>query len=815
MKKRIFNFICMILVLGMILPSVGCSFTAHAAGTYFGFRETFQVDSSLVGTDILKGYNGWALTTSSGTQWLDKKIVFYKESDAGNIAARFTAEKDHETYTDADRRNRVLNYDLSSVSNSDYFEFYYSIKSNGEPYLFQALVNGLHVGDIDFRDMKIGGRVYSGSADSNGWYNIKLVASTKSGKIYIFVNNILHLETTNTSLTTRASIIHLGLISTQCSGADVLVDNVEFNFLTENEYLESAGIVTNATPTVFVIGDSTAADYGTYSENEIAGWAQVLYNYMDDSYMVEDYAEPGASSKSFYNYKWATVLPKIEKGDYVLIQFGHNDDKVTSSSEDGAASVPDPNRYTSPTDSAETEGSYKWYLSKYVNEVRAKGAHPVFVTSIERRLKALDKISNPAITGALDGYITAMKELGGTLGVPVIDLHAESIDLISDYEKTSEGSSANLFMVSVDPSSNDNTHLTQKGAMEIAKRFCTLLDTSNEEILTALKMHLKEDLESVVFAKRLFKVQEDFENENLVNTSISNGYNGWLLQTSSASWADKDIVFNKEANGNITARFTGAVADTSDATQIDSNRKLRLFNYDLSSAANSDFFKLEYSLKSTGAANEFQVIVAGKSIGNVNFSNMKIGGTTYSGNADSNGWYNIKIYANTTTGKTYCYVNNVLHKISVNDWAGRIGIIQFGLIRTVCSGADIQLDNVLFKFIAEEEYCDITGEIPSNVLEPVKLIKSGSTITGLSVKAGYVPKPENRLIVAVYSAKETEGQLVKHSLKDVRFVTVASIGENDIVLDSPVSFENDDIVNVYYWDMSTLKPLSRVCDTLS
>ncbi|MBE7032734.1 MAG: hypothetical protein E7406_00715 [Ruminococcaceae bacterium] len=805
MKKYLFKIMCVILAFGLILPMTGFEISADAAGTYFGFTETFQVDSSLVGTEIGKGYNGWGLTTSSGTQWLDKKIFFNKESNSDNITARFTAEKEHETYENKDRRNRVLNYDLSSVSNSDYFEFMYSIKSTGEPYLFQALVNGLHVGDIDFRNMKIGGKTYSGSADSNGWYNIKVVGNT-TGKIYIFVNDVLHLETTNASLTSRASILHLGLISTDCSGADMQVDNVEFNFLTENEYLESAGIVTKANPKVFVIGDSTAADYGTYSENEIAGWAQVLYNYMDDSYMIEDYAEPGASSKSFYNYKWATVIPKVEKGDYVLIQFGHNDDKTTSSSEDGAANVPDPNRYTSPTGSKDTEDSYKWYLNKYVTEVRAKGAQPVFVTSIERRLKAIDKIANPAITGSLDSYMTAMNELAVELNVPVIDLHAESIDLISDYEKKSAGSSANLFMVSVDPASNDNTHLTQKGAMEISKRFCDLLSASDAEILTAFKNHLKDDLDSVVFEKRLFKVEEDFENANLVGTSISNGYNGWAVKYTSPLWADKNISFSQEEDGNIVARFTAAVADTSDATQIDKNRKLATFSYDLSSVSNSDYFQMEYSLKSTGTAQKIELYI-GPEIGGVDFNTMKIGGTVYSGAADNDGWYNIKIYGDTTTGKTYYYVNNVLHKTATTNWTGRIGAIQFNLVRTVCSGADIQLDNVMFKFISEDDFCDATGEIPSTLIEPVKFVKSGNTITGLTVKAGHIPSANNKFIIAVYSS---QGEF-----KGARFVTVTGIGENNITLDSPIAYETGDTINVYYWDMTTLKPLSQPYNTLN
>lgn len=807
MKKHLFKFICLILVFGLISPAFCGSISADAAGTYFGFSENFEADT-LVGTSISNGYNGWKLQVSNSDPWADKDIAFYRESES-NISARFTAatpDSADATQLDKNRKLRLLNYSLASVANSDYFELSYSLKSTGAAHEFQVLIDGYNIGNVNFSNMKVGGKAYTGSADENGWYNIKIVSSIKSGKTYTFVNGNLHNEST-TSWAGRTGLLQFGFVRTVCSGGDVLLDNVEFNFLTEAEYLESAGIVTSATPTVFVIGDSTAADYGTYSENEITGWAQVLYNYMDDAYMVEDYAEPGASSKSFYNYKWNTVIPKVEKGDYVLIQFGHNDDKTTSSSEDGAANVPDPNRYTSPTESKDTEGSFKWYLNKYVTEVRAKGAHPVFVTSIERRLKAIDKIANPAVTGSLDSYMKAMNELAGEIGVPVIDLHAESIDLIDDYEKKEAGSSANLFMVSVDPASNDNTHLTQKGAMELSKRFCKLLAASDEEILTGLKLHLKSDLDNVVFTRRLFKLEEKFENSALVGTSIANGYNGWQLQTSGAAWADKDIIFNKETNGNITARFTAAVADPSVENQIDGNRKLRLFNYSLASVANSDYFQMEYSLKSSGTPNTFQVMLDGVHIGDVDFNNMNIGGTVYNGSADSDGWYNIKVYVNTKTGKAYYYVNNVLHKTSTVGLTWRVGLIQLGLVRTVCGGAEIQLDNVMFRFLTEEEYCDATGEIPSTVIEPVKFVKSGNSITGLTVKAGAVPAASNKFIIAVYSSNG--------EFKGMRVVTVTSVGENDITLDNPIAYENGDTINVFYWDMNTLKPLSLPYGNLS
>lgn len=121
---------------------------------------------------------------------------------------------------------------------------------------------------------------------------------------------------------------------------------------------------------VFLIGDSTMADKpGTSEVNPERGWGQIFKTYFDDRVHVENHAVNGRSSKSFIDEgRWDTVVARLQPGDYVFIQFGHNDEKVL-----------DPNRYTNPYT------GYRYNLRRFVEDSRAKGATPVLLSSIVRR----------------------------------------------------------------------------------------------------------------------------------------------------------------------------------------------------------------------------------------------------------------------------------------------------------------------------------------------------------------------------------------------------------------------------------------------
>ncbi|MEO2128314.1 MAG: rhamnogalacturonan acetylesterase [Christiangramia sp.] len=122
-------------------------------------------------------------------------------------------------------------------------------------------------------------------------------------------------------------------------------------------------------PTLFLIGDSTMADKKDPDKNPEHGWGQMLPELMTAGIKIDNHAVNGRSSRSFISEgKWEAVKRKLLPGDYVWIQFGHNDEKIKDST-----------RFTNPF-------TQYWHnLEKYVRETREKGAIPILSSSIVRR----------------------------------------------------------------------------------------------------------------------------------------------------------------------------------------------------------------------------------------------------------------------------------------------------------------------------------------------------------------------------------------------------------------------------------------------
>jgi lysophospholipase L1-like esterase len=206
-----------------------------------------------------------------------------------------------------------------------------------------------------------------------------------------------------------------------------------------------AGNATSQTPTIFVIGDSTASVYDQ-SLYPRMGWAQPLQDFFAPACAtVSDKAASGRSSKSFYEEVtekgttwWAPVRDALRKGDYVLIQFGHNDKKTD------VALHTDP--YT----------TFQQYLSKYIDETRSKGASPVLLTPIERNYWQDGKIKE-----SHEEYPAAMRQLAEKSQVPLVDMTA----LTKTYlEKIGQSAAtSDVFL------SGDSTHLQEKGARIIGE----------------------------------------------------------------------------------------------------------------------------------------------------------------------------------------------------------------------------------------------------------------------------------------------------------------------------------------------------------
>lgn len=121
-------------------------------------------------------------------------------------------------------------------------------------------------------------------------------------------------------------------------------------------------------PTIFMIGDSTMANKTLSGGNQERGWGQMLSGFLDNDIVVSNHAVNGRSSKSFIDEgRWDTVLGQMCEGDYLIIQFGHNDEKADSA------------RHTDPGT------TYNANLRRFVEGAREKGATPIICNSIVRR----------------------------------------------------------------------------------------------------------------------------------------------------------------------------------------------------------------------------------------------------------------------------------------------------------------------------------------------------------------------------------------------------------------------------------------------
>jgi lysophospholipase L1-like esterase len=162
--------------------------------------------------------------------------------------------------------------------------------------------------------------------------------------------------------------------------------------------------------TIFLIGDSTMANKPLIPENPERGWGQMLPPYFKAGVRVENHAMNGRSSKSFRDEGcWQVVENSLKSGDWVIIQFGHNDEKDK-----------DPSRFTTPF------GGFKTNLTEYILETRAHGANPVLATPTARR--KFDESGKLVDTHG--DYVTAMRQVAVEQGVPLVDLNKRSDELL-------------------------------------------------------------------------------------------------------------------------------------------------------------------------------------------------------------------------------------------------------------------------------------------------------------------------------------------------------------------------------------------------
>ncbi len=204
--------------------------------------------------------------------------------------------------------------------------------------------------------------------------------------------------------------------------------------------------------TLWLCGNSTVVDQITAPW---AGWGQMAPGFFKSSLAIANYAESGLTASGFYSMKrLAKILSEVKKGDFVTVQFAHNDQKNQND-----------------------VNNYETTLTKYANEIKAKGATPLFVTSTARQNETDPKT-------AVGGLPERMRALGKKLGVTVLDLNQHSITL----GKALGGNKEKMYMYTA----SDKTHFCEYGAYELARANIEEIKAKAPE----LAKHLRDDHEA-------------------------------------------------------------------------------------------------------------------------------------------------------------------------------------------------------------------------------------------------------------------------------------------------------------------------------
>jgi lysophospholipase L1-like esterase len=232
-------------------------------------------------------------------------------------------------------------------------------------------------------------------------------------------------------------------------------------------------------PTLFIAGDSTAAIKGG-AEKPMAGWGEFLQPYFGCQLTVENHAINGRSTKSFLAENRLDYIEKCMKsGDYLFIQFGHNDQKKE-----------DPTRYTHPYT------QYSQNLLHYIEAAHRHHAIPVLLTSVSRRKYNEAGELDPQSVG---DYPMVTREVAASTNTALLDIFTASQELYCQLGKIAN---KQLFMhlgplqhPNYPGGITDNTHFSLEGAGQIAKLVVTAISQNDQ--LVDLQQYIQQGMISV------------------------------------------------------------------------------------------------------------------------------------------------------------------------------------------------------------------------------------------------------------------------------------------------------------------------------
>ncbi|MBR1736970.1 MAG: hypothetical protein IJ736_08145, partial [Firmicutes bacterium] len=245
---------------------------------------------------------------------------------------------------------------------------------------------------------------------------------------------------------------------------------------------------------VFLAGDSTVKDYspqGVHNKGVIedkGSWGEFLQNFFDDKYVnVMDYAQGGRSSRTFYDEEgmFPSWKEQMSEGDYLFIQFGHNDCASTYADRYTPIGKPDANGiypYTAPTET--TFGTYKWYIREYIKAAKEAGAIPVLCAPIARGYMNDDGSVRPhhfddSFQTAADGntYIDALKQVAEDEKVAYIDTYAMTEEIYKEIYLQDKDAFLKQIMCGT-----DTTHNGKPGGYAIAAKLAKYIKDMNNTL---------------------------------------------------------------------------------------------------------------------------------------------------------------------------------------------------------------------------------------------------------------------------------------------------------------------------------------------
>jgi lysophospholipase L1-like esterase len=236
-----------------------------------------------------------------------------------------------------------------------------------------------------------------------------------------------------------------------------------------------------AKPTVFLVGDSTVSEFNDPYYYPRYGYGTQLANYMTSDVTINNLALSGRSSKSFTTEaNYTTLTSTIKSGDYLIIAFGHNDEKAG-----------DDSLYTDPTGDSSTAGSFKYYLyNYYIKLAKDKGATPVLCTPIVRRVASTTgtytgtsiHVTTDSVVGTVTykggDYSAAIIALAGEQSVPYVDLTTLTKTLHTTLGIGTDATALLHAWLFLTPKAVDNTHTNLFGASYNAYLFANALSTT-------------------------------------------------------------------------------------------------------------------------------------------------------------------------------------------------------------------------------------------------------------------------------------------------------------------------------------------------